>query len=67
MHDLGIVEPTLEEFRELAASRRVIPVRVKVLADAMTPIGIYRALVATDGAPAPGTFLLESANEQKQW
>ncbi|WP_237234305.1 anthranilate synthase component I [Rothia nasisuis] len=67
MHDLGIVEPTLEEFRELAASRRVIPVRVKVLADAMTPIGIYRALVAADGVPAPGTFLLESANELKQW
>ncbi|MDY3048565.1 MAG: anthranilate synthase component I [Rothia sp. (in: high G+C Gram-positive bacteria)] len=67
MYDLGTVEPTLEEFRELAASRRVIPLRVKVLADALTPIGIYRALVGSEGAPAPGTFLLESANEHKQW
>lgn len=67
MQDLGIIEPTLDEFRALAASRRVIPVRVKVLADAMTPIGIYRSLVCADGEPVPGTFLLESANELKQW
>lgn len=67
MQDLGIIEPTLEEFRALAAARRVIPVRVKVLADAITPIGLYRSLVCAEGEPAPGTFLLESANEQKQW
>ena len=40
MQDLGIISPSLDEFRALAAQRRVIPVRLKVLADALTPIGI---------------------------
>ncbi len=44
MQDLGIISPGLEEFRELAAHSRVIPVRLKVLADAETPIGLYRKL-----------------------
>ncbi|MDO5750866.1 MAG: anthranilate synthase component I [Rothia sp. (in: high G+C Gram-positive bacteria)] len=62
MQDLGIVSPTLDEFRTLAATTRVIPVRVKILADGMTPIGIYRNLVLdAQGKAAPGTFLLESA------
>lgn len=61
------IRPTREEFRELARTRRVIPVRATVVADAMTPIGLYRALVARDGDPRPGTFLLESANESASW
>lgn len=62
MQDLGIISPTLDEFRALATDRRVIPVRIKVLADALTPIGIYRSLVLSeDGTAARGTFLLESA------
>lgn len=61
------IRPTREEFRELARTRRVIPVRASVVADAMTPIGLYRALVARDGDPRPGTFLLESANESASW
>lgn len=62
MEQLGAITPTLEEFRELAATHRVIPVRTTVLADAMTPIGIYRTLVLGEDAAAPaGTFLLESA------
>ena len=62
MQDLGIISPSLDEFRALAAQRRVIPVRLKVLADALTPIGIYRSLaLQDDGTAAPGTFLLESA------
>ena len=36
MQDLGIISPGLEEFRELAGHSRVIPVRLKVLADATT-------------------------------
>ena len=63
MQDLGVIRPTLEEFRELAADRRVIPVHLTVLADAHTPIGIYRKL--TEGAP--GTFLMESAASGGVW
>lgn len=67
MENLGIISPSLEEFRELAKGRRVIPVTVKILADALTPIGLYRTLAYRDGEAAPGTFLLESANEGAQW
>ncbi len=67
MQDLGTISPTLEEFRALAAERRVIPVRIRILADAMTPIGLYRALALEDGAARPGTFLLESAAAGGVW
>ncbi|TDK23978.1 anthranilate synthase component I [Arthrobacter crusticola] len=63
MQQLGTISPTLEEFRRLAADRRVIPVSVKVLADAHTPIGVYRRLA--DGRP--GTFLMESAAGGGVW
>ena len=63
MQDLGIISPSLEEFRELAAHSRVIPVRLKVLADAETPIGLYRKLAQGQ----PGTFLLESAAVGGAW
>ena len=63
MHDLGVISPSLEEFRELARNRRVIPVHLKVLADAQTPIGLYRSLAAG----APGTFLMESAAVGGAW
>ncbi|MBT1002033.1 anthranilate synthase component I [Paenarthrobacter sp. DKR-5] len=63
MQDLGVISPTLEEFRELAGTRRVIPVRLKVLADAETPIGIYRKLANGQ----PGTFLMESAAVGGVW
>lgn len=63
MQDLGVISPTLEEFRELARNRRVIPVHLKVLVDAQTPIGLYRALAAG----APGTFLMESAAVGGAW
>ncbi|HKU10613.1 MAG TPA: anthranilate synthase component I [Sinomonas sp.] len=63
MLDLGVIEPTLGEFRRLAADRRVIPVRVKLLADAETPISLYRKLA--DGHP--GTFLFESAAVGGSW
>lgn len=63
MQDLGVISPSLDEFRELARSRRVIPVHLKVLADAQTPIGLYRSLAAG----APGTFLMESAAVGGAW
>ena len=50
MQDLGIISPSLEEFRERAVTHRVIPVCIKILADSLTPIGIYRSLVLHDGA-----------------
>ncbi|MEV6715487.1 anthranilate synthase component I [Lentzea sp. NPDC051208] len=60
---LGTVSPTREEFRELAVNRRVIPVVRKLLADAETPVGLYRKL----GADQAGTFLFESAENGRSW
>ena len=61
---LGEIRPTREEFRALAAEgRRVIPVTRRLLADAITPIGLYSTL-AQD---RPGTFLLESAEHGRSW
>lgn len=60
---LGEIWPNLAEFRELARDRRVIPVVRRLLADAETPIGLYRKL-AEDG---PGTFLFESAEHDGTW
>ena len=58
----GRVEPGLEHFRALALDRRVIPVTRRLLADGLTPVGLFETL-AGDRA---GTFLLESA-EQGAW
>ncbi|NKX49489.1 anthranilate synthase component I, partial [Arthrobacter deserti] len=63
MQDFGVISPTLEEFRALAASHRVVPVTVKVLADDLTPITLYRKL----GGGQAGTFLLESAAVGGVW
>lgn len=52
----------LDAFRKLAVDTRVIPVTRRLLADGLTPIGLYRSLAAE----RPGTFLLESA-EQGSW
>ncbi|BCB88419.1 anthranilate synthase component I [Phytohabitans suffuscus] len=54
----GAVSPDLDTFRGLAVTRRVVPVTRRLLADAETPIGVYRKL-----AGGPGTFLLESAEQ----
>src|ERR1700712_2058319 len=59
----GHTWPAVEEFRALAVDRRVIPVVRRLLADAETPIGLYRKL-AQD---RPGTFLLESAEHGGVW
>jgi anthranilate synthase component 1 len=54
----GAVSPDERTFRELAATRRVVPVTRRLLADGETPVGVYRKL-----AGGPGTFLLESAEQ----
>ncbi|WP_211765981.1 anthranilate synthase component I [Kutzneria sp. CA-103260] len=59
----GEVSPSREEFRALAAQRRVIPVVRRLLADAETPVGVYRKLAAD----RPGTFLFESAENGSSW
>lgn len=57
------IAPTLETFRDLARSRRVIPVVRTLLADGETPLGVYRKLAAGRA----GTFLLESAEHGQSW
>jgi anthranilate synthase component 1 len=59
----GTTWPNLETFQILAKDRRVIPVVRRLMADAETPVGLYRKL-AQD---APGTFLLESAEHGGVW
>ena len=59
----GDVSPALPEFTQLAVDRRVIPVTRRLMADAETPVGLYRKL-AQD---RPGTFLLESAEHGGVW
>jgi anthranilate synthase component 1 len=58
---LGATVPTREEFAALDAP--VVPVTRRLLADGQTAVGIYRALAAN----RPGTVLLESAEQGKQW
>ena len=59
----GQTWPDAGTFRDLARDRRVIPVVRRLLADAETPLGVYRKL-AQD---RPGTFLLESAEHGGVW
>lgn len=58
----GKVWPSLEEFSELALTRRVIPVVEKLLLDDPAPLGIFRRL-----AEGTGTFILESAEHDGSW
>jgi len=55
--------PTLDRFRALARDRRVIPVARRLLADDVTPVGLYRTLAGG----RPGTFVLESAEADGTW
>jgi anthranilate synthase component I len=55
---------TRADFEErVAAGHRVVPVLRAVFADGETPVGVYRKLAAG----APGTFLLESAEQGGIW
>lgn len=60
---MGAISPTREQFHALARDRRVIPVTRKLLADAETPVGVYRKLAGD----RTGTFLLESAENGRSW
>ncbi len=51
------IRPDLAGFRAAGATARLVPVHAEVLADAETPLSLYRKL--TDGTP--GSFLFESA------
>ncbi len=59
----GETWPAVEGFRALATSRRVIPVVRRLLADDVTPVGLYRTLAQG----RPGTFVLESAEVDGSW
>ncbi|WP_029069622.1 anthranilate synthase component I [Jonesia quinghaiensis] len=59
----GETWPTAETFTELATDRRVIPVVRKILADDITPVGLYRILAQS----RRGTFLMESAEIDGTW
>ena len=61
--DYGDTWPSLDVFGVLARDRRVIPVVRRLMADAETPVGVYRKLAGD----APGTFLLESAEHGGVW
>jgi anthranilate synthase component I len=59
----GVTWPDLDTFRALARDRRVVPVVRRLLADAETPLGVYRKLAGA----RRGTFLLESAEHGGVW
>lgn len=56
------IEPSLQRFRELGESQRVVSVWTRVSADDLTAVGLYAQLCGT----RDGTFLFESA-EQGVW
>ena len=60
---LGETTPDLAGFRALAATHRVVPVMRELLADAETPVGVYRKVAQG----RVGTFLLESAEHGRAW
>jgi anthranilate synthase component 1 len=58
---LGLTTPSAEEFAQL--DQPLVPVVRRLLADGETAVGVYRKLAGN----RPGTFLLESAEQGKQW
>ncbi|WP_435300116.1 anthranilate synthase component I [Timonella sp. A28] len=59
----GTTWPSMQGFQEFAHNRRVIPVVRRILADDVTPLGVYRVL----GQSRPNTFLMESAEIDGAW
>ena len=57
----GVTTPSAEEFAALDAP--LVPVVRRLLVDGDTAVGVYRKLAGN----RPGTFLLESAEQGKQW
>ena len=58
---LGLTWPSAAEFSTF--DQPLVPVVRRLLADGETAIGVYRKLAQN----RPGTFLLESAEQGKQW
>jgi anthranilate synthase component 1 len=58
---LGTTSPSAEEFAAL--DQPLVPVVRRLLADGETAVGLYRKLAGNRA----GTFLLESAEQGKQW
>ncbi|SNS48030.1 anthranilate synthase, component I [Geodermatophilus pulveris] len=58
---LGETTPSREDFAAL--DQAVVPVTRRLLADGETAVGVYRKLAGN----RPGTVLLESAEQGKQW
>ena len=58
---LGTISPTREQFDRL--DQPLVPVTRRLLADGETAVGVYRKLAGG----RPGTFLLESAEQGRQW
>ncbi len=55
---------TLERFAALAAGHRIVPVWRELVADTLTPVGVFLALVGPDEAHG---FLLESVEGGERW
>jgi len=58
---LGVTTPDLEEFKDFAQERKVIPVVRRLIGDSFTPVGLYKALANE----RPGTFLLNQLSMVK--
>ncbi len=58
---LGVTTPSREDFAAL--DQPFTPVTRRLLADSETAVGVYRKLAGN----RPGTFLLESAEQGRQW
>ena len=61
MHDHLAATTSREEFRQLAAEHRVVPVTRKVLADSETPLSAYRKLAANRPGVVPMHFQIPLA------
>ncbi|CAN5237494.1 anthranilate synthase component I [soil metagenome] len=57
----GGYRPSPEEYLALAAEHVLVPVVREVLADVLTPVGVYGRL------RGPGSFLLESVEHGERW
>ena len=58
-----MTDTSRSDFDRQLASSRVVPVVRTIFADALTPVGLYRALAEN----RPGGFLLESAEQGGIW
>lgn len=57
-----MIQPTFDEFKEIAQTHRIIPVWRSLLADQVTPVAIFARCVGDDDG-----FLLESVENGERW